>query len=147
MSEVQIIQCPICGEALEVGKKDWERQYEMERKLWKNKAHKSFDAIWKTGVVERTVAYSWLAKELGIEYKECHFANLSLSQLKRALAICELAKARMLKAFCETEWEPKGKHASLPFADGVRNSLNKRWVHDIPQALGNCSERKLGANG
>lgn len=131
MSEVQIIQCPICGEALEVGKKDWERQYEMERKLWKNKAHKSFDAIWKTGVVERTVAYSWLAKELGIEYKECHFANLSLSQLKRALAICELAKARMLKAFCETEWEPKEKNRVVANRNGTRNSLNGEWVSKV----------------
>lgn len=119
MNEVQIIRCPMCGEELEGPfVRDFEKKYELERKMLKDKAHKSFDAIWKTGIVERTFAYSWLAKELGIDYKECHFSNLSVSQLKRAIAICELAKARMLKAFCETTWQVDHKTAS---------QLNGNW--------------------
>lgn len=122
MDKVQIIQCPICGEALDVGRLEWEKQYESERKEWINKAHKSFDAIWKSGIVERGLAYSWLAREMDIDYADCHFSNFSISECKHAYELCELVKARMLKAFCETTWGYGTRNASL--ANARRGTLS-----------------------
>lgn len=119
MSKTWQVVCPTCGEQIEVyGDEDWIRLYELERKDWQRKAHAVFDAIWKSGIVERGLAYSWLARELGIEYADCHFSEMTVPQLKQSIEICELAKARMLKALCETEWDGRHKHTTL---------TNKSW--------------------
>lgn len=100
----KVIVCPICGEILEYSTEAWDAHLEKERRIWIDRAHKSFDAIWKTGIVDRTMAYSWLARELDIPYAEAHFSKFTIEQCKKSLSICELAKARMLEAFCKTQW-------------------------------------------
>ena len=41
------------------------------RKL-KNKAHCVFDPLWLNGGMTRTAAYTWLAEQLGIPFRDCH---------------------------------------------------------------------------
>ena len=41
------------------------------RKL-KNKAHCVFDPLWLSGGMTRTEAYTWLAEQLGIPFRDCH---------------------------------------------------------------------------
>ncbi|MBR5172236.1 MAG: hypothetical protein IKW14_02425 [Phascolarctobacterium sp.] len=129
MGKTWQVICPSCGEQLEVyGEEEMIKLYELERKDWQRKAHASFDPIWKSGIIERGLAYSWLARELGIEYADCHFSEMSVPQLKRAIGICELAKARMLKIFCQTEWDEQIKDGALPTGKCVRNDFKTTGV-------------------
>lgn len=109
----KIIICPSCGEVLECSMEAWGAHLEKERRIWIDRAHKSFDAIWKTGIVDRDVAYSWLARELDIPYAEAHFSKLTIAQCKKAVMVCELAKVRMKEAFCETRYVGKDVEAPL----------------------------------
>ena len=48
--------------------------------------HRWFDNLWKNHE-EREMLYQKLAKELGIEKEQCHFATLNEEQLNKALVI------------------------------------------------------------
>ena len=129
MSKCWQIVCPTCGEQLEIyAEEDLMRLYELERKEWQRKGHAAFDPIWKSGIVDRGLAYSWLARELGIEYADCHFAEMSIPQLKRAVEVCELAKAKMLKAFCESKWDKYSTEPTLPKGNRGRIDLKTTGV-------------------
>ena len=121
MGKTWMVVCPTCGEQLEVYGEEMIKLYELERKDWQRKAHAVFDPIWKSGIIERGLAYSWLARELGIEYADCHFSEMSVPQLKRAIGVCELAKARMLKIFCQTEREGQTQDTALANRKQDRN--------------------------
>lgn len=73
-----------------------------EMRNWKMWCHSQFDRLWKTGYklndrktkpieikprMTRKKAYSYLAKEMNIPMKECHFGYFNVKQLKRAYAI------------------------------------------------------------
>lgn len=50
------------------------------------KAHEAFDPIWKEyRLLPRELAYSWLARQLGISPNDCHFALLDQKQLQMAI--------------------------------------------------------------
>ncbi len=54
----------------------------------RTQAHDRFDPIWKSGEITRYQAYRWLAKQLGMPFKRCHFSQMSVKQLLRSIQIC-----------------------------------------------------------
>lgn len=50
---------------------------------------KPFDALWQGGAMSRTQAYKWLAGQMGISVKQCHFALFTIEQCNQARALCE----------------------------------------------------------
>ena len=43
-----------------------------------------FDQLWKQGVMPRPDCYAWLAKEMGIPERSCHFRNFKKKELRLA---------------------------------------------------------------
>jgi hypothetical protein len=62
----------------------------------RRQAHALFDPMWKayqqhrkaTRYSSRNLAYSWLAKEMGMTKDECHIGMLRDEDVKRIIAIC-----------------------------------------------------------
>ena len=52
----------------------------------KNECHIWFDKLWKNHE-ERDAYYQRLAKEMGIDYNDCHFSMMTYEQLDQALKI------------------------------------------------------------
>lgn len=46
-------------------------------------AHASFDTIWKSKMMSRKEAYSWLAWELQVPKKECHIGMFTIQQCEK----------------------------------------------------------------
>jgi DNA-directed RNA polymerase subunit RPC12/RpoP len=53
-------------------------------------AHYAFDHIWKDGHDSRKGAYKWLAKELGIEGKDCHIGMFDVDMCYKVVEACRL---------------------------------------------------------
>lgn len=51
-------------------------------------AHAAFDPLWKNGERKRRSAYAWLAKELGIEEKQCHIGMFDVEMCRRVVEVC-----------------------------------------------------------
>lgn len=47
-----------------------------------------FERIWKGGYMDRTEAYEWLAKKLGITKEECHFGLFDAEKCQLAWTVC-----------------------------------------------------------
>lgn len=53
----------------------------------RSKAHQEFDQIWKSGLMNRDKAYSWLAIQLGLDVSQTHISWLSKDQLKDVITL------------------------------------------------------------
>ena len=54
----------------------------------KSLAHRVFDGLWQENKVLRGTAYKWLAKELGIEEKDCHIGMFDIDMCNRVVELC-----------------------------------------------------------
>lgn len=64
-----------------------------ELRIWRVYTHKVFDSLWhKSG--DRKKTYRWLAKQLNIEFEECHIGKFDSKMCKLAIEVCikELAR-------------------------------------------------------
>lgn len=61
------------------------RMANSELRHWKKAAHGKFDPIWKTRRMNRSQAYSWLAKVLQIEPAKCHIGMFDIETCKRVI--------------------------------------------------------------
>ena len=52
----------------------------------KSAAHAAFDPLWKTGRMRRREAYSWLAKQLGIRFDDCHIGEFDVERCRAVVA-------------------------------------------------------------
>jgi hypothetical protein len=52
----------------------------------KHEAHEAFDALWRSGQLTRTMAYSWLSDKLGIPFEQCHIGMFDVDQCKAVIA-------------------------------------------------------------
>lgn len=66
-----------------------------ELREWKIKAHAVFDPLWKRKMQQgfsktksRHKAYTWLASELGIRYRDCHIGFFDVDTCKSVVEIC-----------------------------------------------------------
>ena len=55
----------------------------------RRRAHIVFDRLWKSGEVTRSSAQRWLAKELRIAVKQCHFGYMNRENLERVIQLCD----------------------------------------------------------
>ena len=60
-----------------------------ELRRWKNSAHRVFDPLWRDGPMRRKQAYQWLAKKLGIEFKDCHIGMFDVQLCKQTVEACK----------------------------------------------------------
>lgn len=51
-------------------------------------AHNAFDPIWRKGNKNRSEAYTWLAKKMGITTSKCHIGSFNLEMCKQVLKVC-----------------------------------------------------------
>lgn len=58
----------------------------------KIKCHELFDKHWRCGSVSRSKMYDWLAKELKIDRKDCHFGYFDMRMLSRAYNLLKSIK-------------------------------------------------------
>lgn len=66
-------------------------------RVWKMRAHAAFDPLWKYKRAQkrsgwkkaRGTGYKWLAKQLGIEFDECHIGYFDIEKCKRVVEICQ----------------------------------------------------------
>lgn len=56
-----------------------------ELRMEKSRAHRSFDPLWETGMMSRTVAYAWLAVQMGIPRAQCHIGMFDVDQCKQVV--------------------------------------------------------------
>lgn len=55
-------------------------------------AHAAFDPLWKSGQHKRGQLYGWLAKQLGIEKKDCHIGMFDVAMCARVVDVCRTTK-------------------------------------------------------
>lgn len=54
----------------------------------KMRAHAAFDPIWKLRKMNRSSAYHWLSKQLGIPQSETHIGMMDAPTCERVVSIC-----------------------------------------------------------
>jgi hypothetical protein len=54
-----------------------------ELRQWKQRAHRVFDPLWKSGKMSRRRAYEELRKVLGMTEDECHIGEFDVENCKR----------------------------------------------------------------
>lgn len=59
-------------------------------------AHKAFDVRWKGKTDEKLTrnqirqnAYAWLARTLGIRFKDCHIGEMDVAMCWRVVEVCK----------------------------------------------------------
>lgn len=76
-----------------------------ELRQWRKNAHAAFDPLWKKKYEQlchqanaennrgksyaRKLAYQWLAKQLGIPFKQCHISWFDIKTCQKTVAICQ----------------------------------------------------------
>ena len=64
----------------------------------KRGAHIAFDELWKrttpAGSFDRSGAYKWLAKQLGITREQCHIGLFDLNTCRKVVELCERRNGR-----------------------------------------------------
>lgn len=55
----------------------------------KAEAHKQFDPLWKSGLMSRKEAYSWLATMLNIPIYECHIGLFDIKMCQKVIHLCK----------------------------------------------------------
>ena len=65
------------------------RLADKDLRMWKTKAHSSFDPKWKSGKMSRTEAYEWLSKKLKIKVKDCHIGEFDIDQCRKVVEVCK----------------------------------------------------------
>lgn len=54
----------------------------------KKEAHRQFDPMWKSGLMDRREAYKWLSKMLDIPQQECHIGMFDIKMCQRVIHLC-----------------------------------------------------------
>lgn len=53
----------------------------------RQRAHRAFDPMWKSGGVTRSEAYAWLARQMGLPILECHIGMFDEEQCGQVVAL------------------------------------------------------------
>ena len=57
-------------------------------RLKRIEAHRTFDALWKSGRMTRTEAYRWLAEAMGLRPDRAHIGGFKMDQCQKAIELC-----------------------------------------------------------
>ena len=55
----------------------------------RTRSKKPFERIWREGLMSRTAAYAWLAYQLDIQPRDCHFGLFDIPRCLEARRVCE----------------------------------------------------------
>lgn len=58
-----------------------------ELRGWKMKAHRSFDQLWKSGIMSRRKAYEWLAEKMNLPVKKTHIGYFQVIQCQEVVRL------------------------------------------------------------
>lgn len=58
------------------------------------RAHRTFDQIWKTGIMTRENAYRWMAEYFGLSARDAHIGKFSEYRCKELITKCESVLAK-----------------------------------------------------
>jgi hypothetical protein len=82
----------------------------------RSKAHDSFDAIWKQGILSRKRAYSWLSKQMGTTPELTHIGMFDIEACQR---VCEISDA-----FVRENLQDRSKAYNRPLKRSDRSHTN-----------------------
>jgi len=57
-------------------------------RYYKKEAHKAFDPIWQSGLMNRRDSYKWLADMLHISLDDCHIGMFDVKMCQRVISVC-----------------------------------------------------------
>lgn len=58
-----------------------------ELRFWKKQAHAAFDPLWKSGLMQRNDAYTWLSQKMETERDLTHIGMFDVDQCKRVVEL------------------------------------------------------------
>ena len=61
-------------------------------RLKRIEAHQVFDGLWKRRRMDRTGAYRWLAREIGLSMKTAHIGGFEMDQCQKVIDLCRKEK-------------------------------------------------------
>lgn len=88
----KIFQCQNCGARVGCHKGTGRPLGNVANEILRLKrieAHQVFDSLWKSRNMDRTAAYRWLAKELGLPMRTAHIGGLEMDQCQRVIDLCK----------------------------------------------------------
>lgn len=71
----------------------------------KAEAHKQFDPIWKSGLMNRREAYKWLASMLNIPLEECHMGMFDIKMCQQVINLCKKQNNPVINSYKEREYK------------------------------------------
>jgi hypothetical protein len=89
---------PKCDSFVGVHKNDPWKDYPLgsianqELRTRRNETHREFDAIWKSGLMNRKEAYAWMQRVMDLYPEDAHIGEFSLEQCDRLITICKAWK-------------------------------------------------------
>lgn len=74
------------------------RPADKETKQWRMKAHKAFDQLWKTGIVQpRRMAYRWMQDAMGLTAEQAHIGMFDKAQCQELIRLVNKALRKGVK--------------------------------------------------
>ena len=64
-------------------------------KIWRHRAHKAFDVLWKERLFDRGMAYIWLAIQMDMDPQRCHFRYMTIEECRKAIKLIDRYKKEM----------------------------------------------------
>ena len=104
--------CPACKGSLSADANGKPRGVPatLATRQWRRRAHTVFDRLWRQSQVSRSAAQRWLAAELGIATRQCHFSYMDGPMLKRVVKLCDAVAEGELAGPLAADENPKTSH-------------------------------------
>lgn len=68
-----------------------------ETRYWRKMAHKTFDPLWKSGIMKRQTAYKKVSQALKIDSGDAHIGMFTVDQCKTVIALANEIQALRAK--------------------------------------------------
>jgi len=65
-----------------------------ELRVLRIRAHRAFDALWRSGIMDRESAYRWMADRFAIPVREAHIAKFGPWRCRELIRMCDGVLAR-----------------------------------------------------
>ena len=59
----------------------------------RKRAHAAFDALWRSGNMDRSSAYEWLAQEMALPPSVCHIGMMNEAECHAVVSACQVYPA------------------------------------------------------
>lgn len=86
----------------------------------KAEAHKQFDPIWKSGLMNRREAYKWLASMLDIPLEDCHMGMFDVKMCQQVISLCKKQNNPVINAYREKEYRNNRKMFTRGYLEGKK---------------------------